>query len=155
ELGVSALKIEGRLKGPEYVAATTRLYRAAVDAAIGRAVPPSKAMRTAALQTFSRGSGPGFLFGVDHQRTVEGRGCDHRGTHVGELVGSRISRGRHHWVTRTTGALARGDGILVEGGFAGDGELGGRIWALVADGDEVDAVPAGREVLVWLGPDKA
>ncbi|MCB1958877.1 MAG: U32 family peptidase, partial [Rhodocyclaceae bacterium] len=30
--GVTSLKIEGRLKGPEYVAAVTRLYRAAVDA---------------------------------------------------------------------------------------------------------------------------
>ena len=35
ELGVSSLKIEGRLKGPEYVAATTRLYRDAVAAALG------------------------------------------------------------------------------------------------------------------------
>ena len=35
ELGVRSLKIEGRLKGPEYVAATTRLYREAVAAAVG------------------------------------------------------------------------------------------------------------------------
>jgi hypothetical protein len=31
--GVSCLKIEGRLKGPEYVALTTAAYRGAVDAA--------------------------------------------------------------------------------------------------------------------------
>jgi len=31
--GVACLKIEGRLKGPEYVALTTRVYRDAVDAA--------------------------------------------------------------------------------------------------------------------------
>jgi collagenase-like PrtC family protease len=31
--GVSCFKIEGRLKGPEYVAATTAAYRAGVDAA--------------------------------------------------------------------------------------------------------------------------
>ena len=31
--GVSCFKIEGRLKGPEYVAITTAAYRAAVDAA--------------------------------------------------------------------------------------------------------------------------
>jgi collagenase-like PrtC family protease len=31
--GVSCFKIEGRLKGPEYVALTTQLYRQAVDAA--------------------------------------------------------------------------------------------------------------------------
>ena len=31
--GVACFKIEGRLKGPEYVALTTRIYRDAVDAA--------------------------------------------------------------------------------------------------------------------------
>src|SRR5690606_17889521 len=45
-LGITSLKIEGRLKGPEYVAATTRLYREAVDAA------PSPDARLAALQTY-------------------------------------------------------------------------------------------------------
>ena len=33
--GVDTFKIEGRLKGPEYVYLTTRAYRAAVDAAWG------------------------------------------------------------------------------------------------------------------------
>ncbi len=33
ELGVASLKIEGRLKTPEYVANITRHYRAAIDAA--------------------------------------------------------------------------------------------------------------------------
>jgi collagenase-like PrtC family protease len=31
--GVKSFKIEGRLKGPEYVAITTKAYREAVDAA--------------------------------------------------------------------------------------------------------------------------
>src|SRR5580692_4826312 len=35
EIGVHSLKIEGRMKGPEYVAATVRLYRHAIDAAVG------------------------------------------------------------------------------------------------------------------------
>src|SRR6185295_7768745 len=80
ELGVSSLKIEGRLKGPEYVAATTRLYRSAIRAALGEDAVPTEEDRLSALSTFSRGSGPGFLAGVDHQRLVEGRACDHRGT---------------------------------------------------------------------------
>jgi len=33
--GVDTFKIEGRLKGPEYVYLTTRAYRAAIDAAWG------------------------------------------------------------------------------------------------------------------------
>lgn len=154
DLGVAALKIEGRLKGAAYVAATTRLYRDAVDAALGFAAPPAEPARRAALQTYSRGSGPGFLAGVDHQRLVEGRACDHRGTEVGVLRGLRSDRGRAYLAIDARSPLARGDGILVEGGYAGSGEIGGRVWGLVVEGCDVERVESG-EVLVWLGPDRA
>lgn len=154
EIGVASLKIEGRLKGPAYVAATTRLYRRAVDAAIGEGAAPTEAERRAALQTFSRGSGPGFLQGVDHQRLVEGRACDHRGVLVGTAVGLRERRGRDHLLVRVDAPLALGDGVLVEGAFAGAGEVGGRVWTLAVRGDDVRRADAGDEALVWLGPDK-
>lgn len=140
ELGVSSLKIEGRLKGPEYVAATTALYRAAIDGAV------SEAARRAALQTFTRGSGPGFLAGVDHQRLVEGRACDHRGLPAGVVERVELVAGREWLLVREAGAVARGDGVLVEGGWAGEGELGGRVW-------EVETAGRG-EVRLWLGPEK-
>jgi putative protease len=154
ELGVHALKIEGRLKGPEYVAATTRLYRAAVEAALGNGTPPGAEDRRLALQTYSRGSGPGFLEGVDHQRLVEGRGCDHRGTLAGSSQGIRTERGKTCVVVRAEAPLARGDGILVEGGLAGKGEIGGRIWQLFVDRREVESVEAGQTASIWLGPDR-
>ncbi|AUX41175.1 peptidase U32 [Sorangium cellulosum] len=154
-LGVASVKIEGRLKGPEYVGATARLYRAAIDAAAGGAAAGAGAAdREAALQAFSRGSGPGFLRGVDHQRLVDGRTCDHRGIEVGEARGAARRRGREVVVVRAVRPLARGEGILVEGGFAGEGEIGGRIWGLWSGGREVERAPAGGDVEVWLGPEK-
>lgn len=153
-LGVASVKIEGRLKGPEYVGATARLYRAAIDAALGEGAGPGPADREAALQAFSRGSGPGFLRGVDHQRLVDGRTCDHRGLEVGEARGAGRRRGHEVVVVRAARPLARGEGILVEGGFAGEGEIGGRIWGLWVDGREVERAPAGGDVEVWLGPDR-
>ncbi|HEY2515929.1 MAG TPA: peptidase U32 family protein, partial [Polyangiaceae bacterium] len=129
ELGVASIKIEGRLKGAEYVGATTHLYRRAVDAAVAAAEAPNDEERRAALQMFSRGSGPGFLAGVDHQRLVDGRTCDHRGIGVGESLGVRPFRGKTCIAVRASEAIARGDGILVEGGFGGDGEVGGRVWS--------------------------
>ncbi|WP_437946388.1 DUF3656 domain-containing protein [Sorangium sp. So ce296] len=153
-LGVASVKIEGRLKGPEYVGATARLYRAAIDAALGDGPGPGALDREAALQAFSRGSGPGFLRGVDHQRLVDGRTCDHRGIEVGEARGASRRRGHEVVVVRAARPLARGEGILVEGGFAGEGEIGGRIWGLWADGREVERAPAGGDVEVWLGPDR-
>jgi U32 family peptidase len=154
KLGVHALKIEGRLKGPEYVGATTALYRKAAMAAVGEGDAPTEQERREALQTFTRGSGPGFLAGVDHQRLVEGRACDHRGLPVGELRSLQRVRGKPHLVVRAEADIARGDGILVEGGFAGEGEIGGRVWGLVVRGESVERVSAGREAQIWLGPDK-
>lgn len=152
-LGVSSLKIEGRLKGPEYVGATTRLYRKAVDAAIGEGARPSAGERRAALQTFTRGSGPGFLKGVDHQRLVEGRTCDHRGLPVGALRKVEQVKGRVVLAVLLDADLARGDGILVEGGLGGAGELGGRVWGLEVAGKDVATAPRGSTARVWLGPD--
>lgn len=39
--GVTVFKIEGRLKSPEYVAATTQVYRKAIDAAVAEAPMPA------------------------------------------------------------------------------------------------------------------
>jgi putative protease len=154
-LGVSSLKIEGRLKGPAYVAAVTRLYREAVAAAVAGTPPPDEAVRAAALATYSRGSGPGFLAGVDHQRLVEGRSCDHRGVLAGHSRGVERVRGRAQLRLDLATTIKRGDGLIVEGGWAGAGELGGRVWRLERDGREVDVAHAGDAVLVWLGPDRA
>lgn len=151
--GVVSLKIEGRLKGPEYVAATTRLYRAAAAAAAGQGPPPSPEARARALQTFTRGSGPGFLAGIDHQRLVDGRTCDHRGLALGVVHASR-GEGRHASVeVELVSPLRRGDGVLFEGGRAGKGEVGGRVWSLSVAGHDVEEASASARALVWLGPD--
>lgn len=153
ELGVSSFKIEGRLKGPDYVAATTRLYRAAVDAALGVGPGPDPASRERGIQSYSRGSGPGFLLGVDHQQLVEGRSCDHRGLEVASVV-EREQSGNRAWVgLRTSARLSRGDGLLVEGGWGGEGEIGGRVWAIELGGRDVSDAPAGARVRIWFGPD--
>jgi U32 family peptidase len=144
EIGVSGLKIEGRLKGPEYVAAATRLYRAAVDAAYG-APRPSPDLRRSALLTYSRGSGPGFLGGVDHQRLVEAKTCEHRGLLVGRTAGVTHVRGRAHVRVALEEGLVRGDGLMIEGAFASEGEIGGRVWTIETHGNEAS---------IWLGPDR-
>jgi len=152
ELGVRSFKIEGRLKGRDYVAAVTRLYREAVDAVLGVQKAPDAAVKQSALQSYSRGSGPGFLAGVDHQRLVEARSCDHRGIEVGVARRVERARGRAWIVLDSSERIARGDGLLIEGGWAGEGECGGRVWAVeVAGKDVLDAAPA--TIKIWLGPD--
>jgi putative protease len=157
-LDVQCLKIEGRLKGPEYVAAATRLYRSAVDAlGSDRAGVVDEQLRREALLTFSRGSGTGFLQGVDHQRLVEGRTCEHRGVVAGVVDGVLRERGRRALLVTLGAPLKRGDGVLVEGGRQNAGERGGRVWDLLVDDGaggwaNTERVDAGRCAL-WLGPD--
>lgn len=87
-IGVNCLKIEGRYKDAEFVAATTAAYRKAVDAAWAgyRAVFSPQEEQDLA-QVYSRGLGPHFISGINHQTVVRGRAPRHRGVEVGKVLG--------------------------------------------------------------------
>jgi U32 family peptidase len=97
-IGVDCLKIEGRYKDAEYVAAATNAYRLAIDSAwneqglngAGRIQdsPLRDSRRTKFLLegVYSRGLLPAFMQGVNHQTVVHGRAPRHRGTRVGTVV---------------------------------------------------------------------
>lgn len=86
ELNISALKIEGRYKDANYVALTTRAYRQAVDAAWDqRPLPVTPAEEIQLAQAYSRGLGPWFISGTNHQTVVDGRAPRHRGVLMGQV----------------------------------------------------------------------
>jgi U32 family peptidase len=85
--GVSCMKIEGRYKGADYVALTTRAYRHAVDDAwAGRTSSITPRQELELEQVYSRGLGPYFISGVNHQKVVNGRGPRHRGVQIGTVT---------------------------------------------------------------------
>ena len=150
--GVRSFKIEGRMKGPAYVAATVSLYRAAVKAlaldAPGLTPSPAKAdLAERVAQAFARNAGPGFLEGVNHQVLVDGRHCDHVGVPAGTVVKVH-DEGRKQWVQfAPMCSVERGDGLLIEGVRENKGEVGGRVW------DVQFVAPGKADIVVWLGPD--
>ena len=84
EIGISALKIEGRYKDANYVALTTQAYRQAVDAAWhGRSHTIDPVEELQLTQVYSRGLGAHFVTGTNHQTVVNGRSPNHRGVKVG------------------------------------------------------------------------
>lgn len=115
EIGVHTLKIEGRLKGPAYVATSVTGVKGWVDAVSdGRAEDPTAQQEMARqlgrmMVTYSRGFGDGFLAGSDHQTLVEGRFPKHRGAYLGR-VGD--VRGREIDVIREDRPVAVGVGEL-------------------------------------------
>jgi len=87
EMGVAALKIEGRYKDADYVALTTAAYRKAVDEAWeGRKQSVTRAEELQLEQVYSRGLGPFFLTGTNHQSVVDGRAPRHRGVEMGRVA---------------------------------------------------------------------
>ncbi len=133
EMGVAALKIEGRYKDADYVALTTQAYRKAVDEAWeGRAqsVTPVEELRLE--QVYSRGLGPFFLTGTNHQAVVEGRAPRHRGVEMGRVVRVRfdevdVETGEAHRIA----PLKPGDGVVFDAAdwrSPGEAEEGGRVY---------------------------
>lgn len=137
--GVHGIKIEGRMKSAEYVAAATALYRAAVDATFGalpeRAAdaPASEAglerLADRTRRVFSRGTSEGFLSGIDHQHLADGRIRSHRG-----VLAGRISGFGPDWIEidREPGSpdLTPGDGVLIATSAREEDETGGKIFSV-------------------------
>ncbi|MBS2025688.1 MAG: U32 family peptidase [Deltaproteobacteria bacterium] len=86
DAGVTCFKIEGRMKGPEYVANVVDKYRRALDAAVEKRAYPLSAHDEEDLRySFSRSFSHGFLKGSDHQHLVHGLFPGHRGVLVGRV----------------------------------------------------------------------
>ncbi len=148
-LGVAALKIEGRLKDAAYVAAVTRAYRAALDRACAGGAPtlPPEVARDLA-HTFSRGTGPGFLAGVDHGRLVEGRTPGRRGLLLGQVT-TVTPRGVVLVLATPAASTADlpikpGDGVVFEQVPTDADAPGGRVYAVRPATATEATRPAGR-----------
>jgi putative protease len=140
-IGISALKIEGRYKDAEYVALTTRAYRKAVDdawAGCEQLVPG--AVKAELEQVYSRGLGPFFLSGTNHQTVVNGRAPRHRGLRVGRVTRVTptsvvIAPEPDLAVSRLKpGGLKPGDGIVFDAAdwrSPGEPEEGGRVYQVL------------------------
>jgi len=145
--GVASLKIEGRLKTPEYVANITRVYRQALDRifAGGRAwadpdrASPNSLVHQLAGQSrydlemaFSRGLYTGWLRGNNNQELVHARFGKKRGVYLGQVCrihGAKIS-------VKLAAPLKPGDGVVFDAGQPDEPEEGGRVYSVDQRGDE-------------------
>ena len=145
--GVASLKIEGRLKSPEYVANITRIYREALERLEAGAEPASGEAGTepplgasglthatrdtanwryAMEMAFSRGLYSGWFRGTNNQQLVHGRFGKKRGVYLGEVTrvaGDRIA-------VNLQGPLKAGDGVVFDAGKPEELEEGGRVYAI-------------------------
>ncbi|NMF63866.1 U32 family peptidase [Brasilonema octagenarum] len=138
--GVSCLKIEGRLKTPEYVANVTRVYREALDLVMAQLDGEDKEKFSTSFQehynlemAFSRGQYTGWFGGVNNQELVHARFGKKRGVYLGEVT--RISNEKV--IVRLQAPVKPGDGVVFDCGHPEAQEQGGRVYAVEDKGKEV------------------
>lgn len=142
QAGVTSLKIEGRLKTPEYVATVTQVYRRALDRVMAQAEPqsqpdlnpyqPSPEERYQLEMAFSRGFYTGWFGGVDNQALVHARFGKKRGVYLGEVT--QVQRDR--LTIQLAAPVKPGDGVVFDNGHPDQKEQGGRIYHVTPKGNQ-------------------
>ncbi|MBD0262162.1 MAG: U32 family peptidase [Tolypothrix sp. Co-bin9] len=164
--GVTCLKIEGRLKAPEYVANVTHVYRQALDRVMeerqkaeGRRqkpgarsqkeknfLPPHSPSSTEERynleMAFSRGIYTGWFSGINNQKLVHARFGKKRGVYLGEVIRIR----NEQIIIKLEAPVKPGDGVVFDCGHPEVKEEGGRIYAVEHKGKEA-ALTFGRRDL--------
>ncbi|MBW4564155.1 MAG: U32 family peptidase [Mojavia pulchra JT2-VF2] len=147
--GVTSLKIEGRLKTPEYVANVTRVYREALDRVMGELEkdagtrghgdtgkvtkhPEFSEDHYNLEMAFSRGIYTGWFRGINNQELVHARFGKKRGVYLGEV--SRISN--EQVAIKLEAPVKPGDGVVFDCGHPEAKEEGGRVYAVLQKGKE-------------------
>lgn len=107
ESGVDSLKIEGRMKRPEYVYLITKIYRNAIDNYFaGKKLFTEKDI-IEMKKMFNREFTKGFLFNEDNDNFTN----PFRPNHIGVKIGNVISKNR----IKLTADIIQGDGIRIIG----------------------------------------
>ncbi|MFB2972195.1 DUF3656 domain-containing protein [Aerosakkonema sp. BLCC-F183] len=168
--GVSSLKIEGRLKTPEYVANVTRVYREALDRIMAELQEPHPLTpfptRKSETQTplpvagrgggwgnperynlemaFSRGLHTGWFRGINNQELVHARFGKKRGVYLGEVTRIR----NEQVIVRLEAPIEPGDGVVFDCGRPSAQEEGGRVYGVELRGEDA-VLTFGRGDLNW------
>jgi U32 family peptidase len=128
--GVSSLKIEGRLKNPEYVASVTQVYRSYLDRlqqSLGQKVIEVSDKDSYQLEmAFSRGLYSGWFKGIDNQELVHARFGKKRGVYIGEVT--KLNSSQDAVSIRSIAPIKAGDGVVFDRGHPESSEQGGRVY---------------------------
>ena len=136
--GVSSLKIEGRLKSPEYVASITRVYRQALNKlgtgtasrSAGSDALPLPNSPYELQMAFSRGLYTGWFRGINNQELAHARFGTKRGVFLGEVT--HVANASVSLLLAAP--LKPGDGVVFDAGKPEEREEGGRVYQVEPGG---------------------
>ena len=146
EAGVASLKIEGRMKKPEYVAVVVRTYREAIDRCYAQGAKnyaSTETERDHLAQIFNRDFTTAYLYGKPGKAMMSDRRPNNRGLLAGRVT--EYNRDLRQVSVKLARPLAEGDQIVFWV------KVGGRVTATIADmtsknGKAVKQAAAGETV---------
>lgn len=145
--GIDSLKLEGRMKRPEYVATITRVYREALDRY--KKSPDDYSVSERELkdlaQIFNRGFTTGYFFGKQGKDMMSFKRPNNRGLRLGRVTG--FNRAEKSFEIALEDDLRIGDGIefwVTEGG-----RRGLVVNRILKGGKQVESAQSGEKV--WIG----
>ena len=145
--GISAIKIEGRMKSPEYVAIVTDAYRRALDIiAEGKEFVPDPDTMDDLAFAFNRGFTKGYILGDKWGTFINTKKPDNRGVYAGYVSGTDESRGKA--IVKIEGPVPdTGDGLVFRFGDRESGFALNKEPYLFPEGDAYK-IPAPDDVVV-------
>ena len=113
EAGVASVKLEGRLKRPEYVAVVTESYRKGLDSlGQGNFQPADEREKEGLLQVFNRGGFmKGYALGCEDAGVIWPEAVSHQGIRIGRVAGRDGKLAR----VLLEKDLRNGDGLEIRG----------------------------------------
>ena len=145
--GVASLKIEGRMKRPEYVYLVTKTFREAIDAWYeGKSYTVSKERNKELELMFNRGFSKGHLFGDDVEKRMSQYRPNHRGVTIGTVVSSMKGKVR----VRLTDTLHQHDGLRI---LSSPKDIGLQAIRIEKDGKLVNQADRNDEVVLTIPAD--
>jgi len=93
EAGAFSLKIEGRMKKPEYVATVVQVYREMIEASGGKNMSKKNIEKTLEdLTIFNRGFTKGHLFGETGRKFMSMKTPGNQGIYIGKVIKQDLSK---------------------------------------------------------------
>ena len=137
DTGVKSLKIEGRMKRPEYVAVVTSRYRKAIDNYINNKITTDKKTLKEDLEAiFNRKFTSGYLMSKNGSDIINLDKPNNVGVKVGEVLSFNLKKNKLK--IKLSGKLSKGDGINLGGGNIGRIIKNGEIFDCGVAGDIVE-----------------
>ncbi|WZL74508.1 U32 family peptidase [Clostridiaceae bacterium 35-E11] len=144
DTGIKSLKIEGRMKRPEYVATVVKAYRNAIDQYKQHGLKPQidKAMQKEVEQVFNRGFTRGYVLGEKGKDIMSFTKPSNRGIKIGKVID--YDKMKKRVVIQLEDSLSKGDGLEI---WSDKGDNPGTIVGnLFVKGIKKDVAQAGDKI---------